>query len=166
MIPEPQFINSKIYPNFQHFEQDLPKNKIPDLYIIVSKDPYSWFASYMNWSKKNNWNKPDYLYIEEYNFFYGKWMNFSKETQKIVFIRYSDLLTEPLVTINNVGKSLQLPPIQNLKTTKKVYASRRFTGNKREEFLNKDYLKKITPEDLKIIDLQLDRELIKYLGYS
>ncbi len=165
-IPEPQFNNTESFSHFTDFENALPQNKIPDLYIIVSKDAYNWFNSYVNWSKKNNWKTPDYHYIEEYNLFYGRWMNFSKETQKIIFIRYSDLLTEPLEVLNRIGVSINLSPLQKLKTTKKVYASKRFTGNKKEEFLNKDYLKKISPDDLKSIGSKLDPELIKYLGYS
>ena len=166
VIPEPQFVNSGVHPTFQLFEQELPKNKIPDLYIIVSKDPYSWFVSYRNWSKKNNWPNPEYHYIEEYNLFYGKWMHFSKESPKIIFVRYSDLLTEPLEVLNKIGKSLNLSPLIKLKSTKKVYASKRFTGTKKDEFLNKDHLKKITSEDMKIIDLTIDHELIKCLGYE
>lgn len=165
-IPEPKFNNSKTFHNFAEFENALPVQKIPDLYIILSKDPYSWYSSYVNWSKKNNWVAPDYHYIEEYNLFYGKWMNFSNETPKIIFIRYADLLTEPSDVLNRIGQALNLPPVQKLKTTKKVYASKRFTGNKKEEFLNKDYLKKISADDMKTIDSKLDPELIKYLGYN
>ena len=165
MIPEPQFNNNLSFKNFPEFENKLPPNKIPELYIIVSKDPYSWFVSYRNWSKKNNWPNPDYHYIEEYNLFYGRWMHFAKESSKIIFVRYSDLLTQPLEVLNNIGKSLNLPPLLKLKSTKKVYASRRFTGDKKEQFLNKDHLNKITREDMEIINLTLDSELTKFLGY-
>ena len=166
VIPEPQFTNNNTYPDFEHFESALPKNMVPDLYILISKDPYSWFGSYVNWSKKNNWVKPNYHYIEEYNLFYRKWMTFAEQTDKVIFIRYADLLTDPLGTLNKIGTALHLAPKHKLKTTKKVYASKRFTGNKKERFLNKDYMKSIAPEDLQAIQLKIDRELMKFLGYQ
>lgn len=166
MIPEPQFNNNLSFKNFPEFENKLPPNKIPELYIIVSKDPYSWFVSYRNWSKKNNWPNPDYHYIEEYNLFYGKWMAFDEENKRIIFIQYAEALTNPERVLQKIAHALNLPVREKIKTTKKVYASRRFTSDKKDAFLHKSYLQKIAPEDFVTINTLLDTGLLSKLGYQ
>jgi len=163
-IPEPQFMNSLTFDSFAAFEKMLPQS--PHLYVVVSKDPYSWYVSYNKWSQKNNWPPHDYNYIEEYNLFYGKWMEFSKQTGKVIFIRYADLLQQPISEINRIGQALDLPHLQQLRQTNKVYASRKFTGNRKEEFLSHDHLKKIPPGEMSTLNQLLDKELMKFLGYD
>lgn len=164
IIPEPQFLNHGQFSSFAEFEKQLPE--VPEVFLIMSKDPYSWLVSYNNWSRKNNWPKPHYHYIEEYNLFYGKWMEFSKSTNKILFIRYVDLLQQPLEELKKIAALLHLPDPEKLKTTKKVYASRKFTGSKKEAFLNNDHLQKISANDLNLINQKLDRQLLDFLGYD
>ena len=164
IIPEPQFLNQLRFKSITDFDTSLPAP--PDLYLVISKDPYSWFVSYEKWSHKNNWPAHAYHYIEEYNLFYGKWMEFSKQTKKILFIRYIDLLQQPLSEMNKIGNVLNLPEQHQLKTTKKVYASRKFTGAKKEEFLQQEHLKKISAEDFTLINEKLNKELMGFLRYE
>jgi len=162
-IPEPQFQNQQVFDSFAAFESALPE--IPDLYIVVSKDPYSWLVSYNKWSKKNNWPLPDYQYIEEYNLFYGMWMQFSKQTDKVLFVRYIDLLTDPQKEMERVTAALNLPARTSTKTTSKVYASRKFTAGRKESFLNKEHMQDISKETLSEVNHLLDKQLIQFLHY-
>ncbi len=164
IIPEPQFENQMYFPSFPDFENALQLQ--PDIYLVISKDPYSWFVSYTKWSQKNNWPPHAYHYIEEYNLFYGKWMEFSKQTNKILFIRYVDLLQEPLRELHKIANTLQIAPVDQMKTAKKVYASRKFTGAKKEEFLKNEHLAKISAEDLQMINIKLNTNLMAFLGYD
>ena len=165
-IPEPQFDNDKQFSNLFDFEQTLTPSETPDIYLVMSKDPYSWYTSYVGWSKKNNWPNRHYHYIEEYNLFYGKWMEFAAESNKVLFIRYRDLLLQPQTELHKIATILSLPQKSNIKTTKKVYASRRFTDDKKEAFLNKSFLNKIEPDDFTQINAKLDRKLMEQLGYQ
>lgn len=165
-IPEPKFDNQFTFNSFAEFEQALPLKKKPDLYLIMSKDPYSWFTSYVGWSKKNNWPNRNYHYINEYNLFYGKWMEFSKENPKIIFIRYADLLNNPLEQINTIANELGLPLKNKVITTKKVYASKKFTDDKKDAFLNRSYMDKISPEELSQINNLLNADLLQRMGYA
>jgi hypothetical protein len=76
------------------------------------------------------------------------------------------LLQQPLSEINKIGKVLNLPEHHQLKTTKKVYASRKFTGAKKEEFLQHAHLKKISAEDFNLINEKINKELMGFLGYE
>lgn len=166
IIPEPQFDNDAIFENFEAFEQALSQKNKPDLYLVMSKDPYSWFTSYMGWSKKNNWPNRGYHYIEEYNLFYGKWMEFQAQTTKVIFVQYHDLLVDPLPQINAIAKQLQLPMKDKIRTTNKVYASRKFTTDKKDAFLNKSYLSKINAGDFEQINNLLNSALLGKMGYT
>ncbi|MFZ1591487.1 MAG: sulfotransferase domain-containing protein [Chitinophagales bacterium] len=164
-IPEPQFYNNEHYQQFADFEKKLPFDA-PDVYLVMSKDPYSWYTSYIGWSKKNNWPQPPYHYIEEYNLFYGKWMAFAEENKRIIFIQYAEALTNPERVLQKIAHALNLPVREKIKTTKKVYASRRFTSDKKDAFLHKSYLQKISPEDFVTINTLLDKGLLSKLGYQ
>ncbi len=165
-IPEPQFYNMQTFLNFKDFESALPKNSIPNYYLIISKDPLSWYSSYLKWSIKNAWPKNAYHYLEEYQLFYSKWMEFSLQSNNIIFIQYADLLKHPEKTIQQLAAQMQMPLKENIKTTKKVYASRRFTEDKKKAFLNKAHVKDISNEEKEIIKSILKPNLLQFLGYS
>ena len=74
IMPEPQYQNDIYVDKFDQFE--ILFDVIPEYYIIVSKDPYSWCLSYLNWAGKCGWPDVDHHYIEEYNLFYGKYLRF------------------------------------------------------------------------------------------
>lgn len=80
IVPEPKFTNELKINSLDAFEQLL--EVVPDYYLIISKDPYSWFLSYSAWAKRSNWPEVPYHYILEYNLFYGKWLEFSRQTKK------------------------------------------------------------------------------------
>lgn len=163
-IPEPQFYNDSLFENFTSFVSALPVE--PDLFIIISKDPYSWLSSYQKWSSKNKWPEHNYHYLEEYNLFYGKWHTFSSKTKNMLFIRYEDLLLSPKKVINTIATALELPTPKKVATTKKVYASRTFTEGKKEAFINRDHVKEFTTEQLATINNLLDPALMEFLGYK
>jgi hypothetical protein len=106
VIPEPQYRNNIKVKNFDEFERLL--ETLPDYYVVISKDPYSWFLSYSNWAKKCNWPTVAHHYIKEYNLFYGKWLEFSGQTDKIVFVRYIDLLQNTDLELERLETKMKL----------------------------------------------------------
>lgn len=165
IIPEPQFDNRLQVPTFAEFESNLPFPS-PDLYIIVSKDPYSWYASYQRWSKKNNWPPHAHHYIEEYNLFYGMWMQYAGETDRILFVKYDDLLTDPAAVLDQVATRMQWPVKPNIRTTSKVYASRRFSASKKQAHLSGSAKQEIGAAEVEAINRLVDKALMHDMGYT
>jgi hypothetical protein len=163
-IPEPQFQNSMVFASFREFESQLPA--AADLYLVISKDPYNWLISYNKWSEKNKWPPHNYHYIEEYNLFYGAWMDFSRQSKKVLLLRYADLLQEPLATLNTIGRALHLAELTSVAAPKKVYASRRFSAHKKKEYLNQASLRRLPPPELELLNMSLDKDLAQSLGYE
>ncbi|MFN0275822.1 MAG: hypothetical protein ACKVPJ_08765 [Chitinophagales bacterium] len=163
-IPEPQFMNSVLVNDLKEFETHL--SAIPDIYLVVSKDPYSWYLSYKKWAKKNNWPPPAYHYMQEWNLFYGKWLEFAGETGKIIFVRYFDLLTNPEKEISEIIQKLNLPGVKTIKTSRKVYASRRFTAGDAKYYTNKEYMQKFSSEEIKDLNARVDISVLQKLGYD
>lgn len=164
IIPEPQFHNSLLVQDFAQFESNIPGLK-PDLYIVASKDPYSWLSSYQRWSTKNQWPAHEHHYIQEYDLFYGMWMQFARESNKVMFIRYDDLLTDPGKIMNEIAMRLGYPAINKIKVPKKVYASRRFSSAKKEAHLSGAPKKELSAEDTLAIQKHVRPELMQFMGY-
>ena len=107
-IPEPKYYNEYTYDHFKEFEHSLDLEKKANGIIIISKDPYSWLLSYEIWANKCSWPIPNYSYMEEYNLFLSKWREFENQTDKIIFIRYIDLLEKPEEILNQIQEKFEL----------------------------------------------------------
>jgi len=168
IIPEPQYANDIKVDSFVTFEALLPRR--PDFYVIVSKDPYSWLLSYRAWAQKCQWPSVDFHYLEEYNLFYGKWIQFSKETDRVIFVRYLDLLCNLEVELNRLEEKMGIErrffarfvfPV----VPRKVSQSGRFDISRKNYYLNGEYLKKFRAEDLEECNRVLDKDVVRDLGY-
>ena len=169
LIGRPNFINDKQFRSFAEFEQILPAGSVVSAYIIISKDPYSWNLSYRNWGIKNNWPASPHPFILEYNAFYGKWLQFSKETDKIAFVRYIDLLSDPEATLGGLRDRFNLPEkkkISKIRRVKKVPMSHRFSASRVNYYLQEKYLDDYKTEELEELNRHLDHDLIQQLGYQ
>jgi hypothetical protein len=168
VIPEPQYRNNIKVKNFDEFERLL--ETLPDYYVVISKDPYSWFLSYSNWAKKCNWPTVAHHYIKEYNLFYGKWLEFSGQTDKIVFVRYIDLLQNTDLELERLETKMKLQKklLMRLMPRKvdKVSQSSSFTGERRVYYLSEKYIERYTTKELRVLNLALDPRVISFLGYE
>lgn len=171
-IPEPQYLNDLTFSSFADYEQALGINQRPDLILVISKDPYSWWVSYVNWAKKCKWPEVAYHYIQEYNQFYGTWNRFRKEDSRIHFVRYIDMLTHPEKELTAIAKKYDLSEksirkLLGVKTQfKSVSHSNNFTTDKRIFYAEKEYLSRIDPSEMERINSKLDWELMDDLGYE
>lgn len=168
IIPEPQYHNDIIVEDFESFESLFDIS--PDYYVIISKDPYSWYLSYLNWAKKFNWPDVSHNYIEEYNLFYGKFIEFSKQSDKFVFVKYIDLVKDANAVLNQLEEKMNLK--RNFisrffrRQPKHVAQSSRFTEERRSYYLDEKYLKEYSEEDLQLLNSLLDNEVAISLGYQ
>jgi hypothetical protein len=168
IVPEPKFRNDLKIASFIDFEKLL--EVVPDYYLIISKDPYSWYLSYTEWAKRSKWEPVPYHYILEYNLFYAKWLEFSQQTKKILFVRYIDLLRDPDEELKclELEMHLQKKFLYMLRSNVvfKVPQSREFSIDKRSYYLSEQYLQSYTKEGLKEINDLIDPEVITRLGYQ
>jgi hypothetical protein len=168
IIPEPQFRNEYKIASFNDFEKLL--KVLPDYYLVISKDPYSWFISYTNWAKKCNWPPVPYHYIMEYNLFYAKWLEFSRQTNRILFVRYIDLLRDPDAELHRLELTMQLKrkllfPLRS-SVIFKVRQSGEFSIDRRSYYLNEQYFQSYTKEGLQEINDLINPDVITQLGYQ
>ncbi|KQC29334.1 sulfotransferase family protein [Flagellimonas eckloniae] len=172
LMPDPQYNNNLTYKNFQEYIDSLGSVPHIDGVIVVSKDPYSWLTSYKKWGAKCNWPKVDHHYAEEYNLFYKKWIEFSKEDSRILFVKYLDLLTAPAEQLVKIENELELKKnwISKIKgiqsSLKKVSHSSAFTSNRLDYYLNKEYLEDYTQGELDEINQKIEPEIFETLGYQ
>lgn len=168
LIGRPNFLNKLLFNSFSEFENHHLMDERPKAYIIISKDPYSWNLSYSNWGKKNNWEPCPHPFIMEYNEFYKKWLEFSKESDKILFVRYSDLLNNEEDSIKQIARKLNLSLINGGAKNKirKVPMSHRFTSKRLKYYLNMEYLSDYSSQELSELNKYIDTEIIHQLGYQ
>lgn len=168
IIPEPQYHNSIWVANFKQFES--LSEVLPDYYLVISKDPYSWYLSYKNWAQKCNWPAAKHHYIEEYNLFYGKFLELSSQTDKIIFVRYIDLIKDPDAALKRLEATMKLKrklrSLLALKKPEEVPQSSSFTDERRNYYLGEEYLNEYTDEELQTLNGCLDTQVAYLLGYT
>lgn len=172
--PHPDYVNDYRFSGFGAFEAALPRPA--DHYVLISKDPYSWLASYKTWAARCSWVAPDYPYIDEWVLFYGAWRRFAEEPDgagRIHFLRYIDLLADSEKVFTALGKRLGLAGRVRLPWQRgprrllgKVPQSARFTAGRARRYLEKEYLADYSAADLEQINACLDPVLMAALGYE
>lgn len=168
IIPEPQYRNEFKVSNLSDFEHLL--DIVPDYYLVISKDPYSWLLSYKNWGEQCNWPDISHHYIIEYNLFYEKWLEFSQQSERVIFIRYADLLRNTSKELSRLEMKMCLKKKLLHRFTpslvKKVSQSGQFSSERGTYYLRKQYLKSYTAEGFKEINSFIDPNVISLLGYQ
>ena len=168
IIPEPKYHNDISVGTFEQFESLF--EVVPDYYLIISKDPYSWYLSYMRWAKKYNWSNVSHHYIEEYNLFYETFIELSSQTDKFIFIRYVDLLKDTNTVMNILEEKIKLKKRLTarlaLKIPNKVAQSDAFKDEKTTYYLNEQYLNEYSTEDIQTLNAALNSQVTSFLGYE
>lgn len=170
LIGRPNFRNDLKFPSFREYEiYALGKDAPNVVYVIISKDPYSWHLSYTRWGIRNKWSPSPHPYILEYNEFYRKWLKFSAETDRIAFVRYIDLLKSPEEILTQLQKKFKLMVTREINPDvriRKVPMSRRFSKKRLNYYLEETYLEEFSNEALIKLNNHLDHEVAKQLGYT
>lgn len=175
LVPEPKYLNNFYYPHFSDFESHVRRLTGKDdlRYVVIMKEPYSWYISYCGEARKSRW--PTLVrkgisqhYMIEYTLFYKKWLEFHKESpEKIMLIRYEDLLKDFTGTLDRLRDQFGLEKInQEYQNISKVNKSKAFSLKRLDYYLNKQYYDLFTEEDLFLITENMDPEVISALGYS
>jgi hypothetical protein len=174
-VPEPKYMHNFRYPAFSDFNAHACRltGKEELHYVVVVKEPYSWYISYCKLAKKNNW--PTYMpkwanqhYMTDYSMFCRKWLNFRKEApEKIVILRYEDLLQDFAGNLEKVRSQFGLEKVvKEYQDFSKVNMSRKFTDKRRNYYLNKKFLELLADEELFVLTENLDPSVVEELGYE
>lgn len=168
IVPEPQYRNELKVEDFSAFERLL--RLVPEFYLIISKDPYSWLLSYKKWAAKCDWPEVSYHYIREYGLFYGKWLELSRQTEKIVFVRYIDILQRPNEELSRLEEEMGLREKRFsafvTSPVSKVDQSGVFAAEGYQYYVNEEYLKDYDKDELDAVNELLDKEVVRELGYK
>ncbi|MFC2129197.1 hypothetical protein ACFLQX_00285 [Bacteroidota bacterium] len=170
LIGRENYHNTLLIEDLQDFENKLEISGNADGFIILSKDPYSWLISYKKWAKRMKWSDPPHPYILEYNEFYRKWWELSLQSEKVIFLRYEDLLMHTHEVLNNLSDKFELDRLPSEfiqdEQIKRVPYSAKFTSKNLKYYSRKKYLKKYSNKELKVLNALIDHDLIKNLGYK
>ncbi|MGB5819501.1 MAG: sulfotransferase domain-containing protein [Saonia sp.] len=172
LIPEPQYDNNLFFSHFWEYLESLEIEQRIDGIIIISKDPYSWFLSYMNWRANCDWPEAEHHYAQEYNLFYKKWLSFSEQDDRIHFVRYVDLLSNPSDELKIIKKKYKLSlnlitKLGGVKSSfKKVAHSKSFSNKRVDYYLNKGFLSDYDNDSLEKINKIVEPELLKSMNYE
>ena len=167
IIPEPQYSNGIVINGFNDFEHLF--KVIPEYYLIISKDPYSWLLSYKNWARKCNWPEVDHNYIQEYNLFYGFFIKLAQESSKFIFVKYVDLITDKQAMLKDLQNKMGLKRrlfSGRLELPSRVPQSQALTNDRLDFYMNERYLEQYQEKELINVNEILDFDVAASLGYD
>lgn len=176
LIPEPQYRNDLHVVDYVSFEALL--EVVPDQVLVISKDPYSWYLSYRKFGERCGWPPPDHHYIDEYNAYYGTWLQLAATTSRVHFVRYIDLLAEPDAALHSLAAALDLTPriggreggrgrrARPVRRVRRVPVSGTFSADSAEYYLEAKYLDEYDDATLAELNERVDAGVVEQLGYS
>jgi len=168
LIPHPDYRNDLAIATFEECEALLPE--VPEYYLVISKDPYSWYLSYCDWAKKCNWPEVSHHYIEEYNLFYEFFLKLAARSDKFIFIKYAELLEDTRAVLHRLEATLRVKRKSlarlMLNVPGKVSQSQGFSSDRKAFYLNERYLEQYSTEELDRLNHHLDPQVVSALGYE
>ena len=174
-VPEPKYLNNFSYPHFDDFDAHVKRltGKEELFYVVVVKEPYSWYISYCKLARKNRW--PSYMpkwanqhYMVDYSLFCKKWLDFRRQApEKVVILRYEDILKDMSGKLEDIRTRFGLEKVhEEYQNFSKVNMSKKFTSTRRNYYLNKEFLDLFSDEELFVITENLEAGVVEELGYE
>ena len=174
VIPDIRYYNSFTYNGFSDFKrhvQQIAGQEI-NLFIVTIKDPYSWYVSYKKHARKNKFpfvkGSVNSHYIIDYNLYYRKWLDFSREAPgEVLIIKYEDLIDDLEASIQKVAKAFKLDrSSEQAVNPGKVPMSRKFTASRAAFYKDSKYLDLLNAREKYVLPHLLDQELLTAMDYN
>ena len=173
-IPDARFYNTFTYRNYRDFKAHVGQitGKEINIFIVVIKDPYSWYLSYKRHARKNRYSyfkrSLNSHFLMDYNLFYRKWLDFSMEApQDVLLLRYEDLIEDLDASLVRIAAKFSLERSSDaIENPSKVHMNREFTRARSAFYKEKKYLELFSERDKSVIRHLLDPELITGLNYQ
>jgi len=178
-IPDHRYLNNFHFDSFHEFDACVNgmlgsemTGRAPLLYLITTRDPLSWYPSICRFARKNKWptcrrRSLNHQYMVDYSLFYKKWLDFSDQSDRVVIVKYEDLLRELDETLEMIGETFHLERKHDaVRNVNRVQMSRRFTEKRRKEILQGQFAGRYTRDEFFILSRNLDPEVTGKLGYQ
>jgi len=174
-IPESKYLNNFYYQSFSDFDQHVKNLLKTDkmLYVVNTKEPYSWYISYNNLAKRMKWKgwKKKWLnahFMIDYNLFHKMWLKFAEESSnKVIIINYEEVLNNPEKSILKIEESFgQKRNSTELIIPGKVNMSKKFDDKRKSYYQSKEFLKELNEDDIMALSAHLEKEVVEKLGYQ
>jgi len=175
LVPEPKYLNNFHYSSFSDFDAHVKRiAKLEESgYIVITKEPYSWYISYCRLAKKTGWKT--YMkkwinnhYVLEYNLFCRKWLDFQNEApDKVLLIRYEDLLNDFDKVLDGIRDNFGLTKAQEFyNNLDKVPMSKKFSLKRRNYYKEGRFTDQFNDDELLVLSENLDQSVVEELGYK
>lgn len=172
--------SQKKFPTDQYITHDDPESLTelecmfehnpPKWYVVVSKSPYSWLLSYEKWAKRCDWPDCNHHYIEEWNLFYGTWLEWRKSSNNVLLVRYIDMLRDPKGECGRICEKMGLTrrwkSYSGKLTPERVDHSPDFDSSRRRYYLEREYLSQYSTEKWESLRTYLNADVVRGLGYE
>lgn len=175
LVPSLYYLNEFFYPSFSDFDQHVSSltKKEGLKYVIVVKDPYGWYKSYLRYAhrtKEVNFLKKDAngQFMLEWNLFHKKWLDFAEEApERVHIVRYKDLLSNFEESLELMQQTLALTPKESTwYNPKSVGMSKRFSLQRKDYYTKGAYLEEIEPLHFRVITEMIDPEVCSKLNFD
>ena len=169
-VPHPNCVNSIYLRDFRDFRA-LTKTDFR-FCLIVSRHPPSWLQSYAKWGKKWEWPPSSHHYIEEYNLFYRKWLDFANQSSLVRLVKYEDVVRHPLLFLRDMRDQYLLrrrvfSVCCGWRVPSKVPQSRRYRRSELKHVAVGSHLWDLFEDREKsIIKSKIDHRTMHQLGYE
>lgn len=174
-IPITQFLNPFIFNCFNDFD-----SKVSELtqkqnlnYLIVVKDPYAWYQSFMKLATKGRYipvrtKIANGQFILDWNCFYKKWIGFRNEApQRIYILRYEDLISKTDDSLKAIQAVFNLTAKSDeWVLPEKVGMSKKFNAKRLLYYKQESYMDILPPTHMRVISEMLDIDVLQALGYA
>jgi len=166
LITPRDYRNDHVFDGFEAFEKALPEPA--DGYVVISKDPYAWALSYRSWANKCKWPKVDFHPAAEWEAFYGKWLDFSHQTDRIQFVRYVDLLSRSEHVLGAVARRFGIDADEEsvVGALDRVPQSGAFTDERKRYYVEQEYLGEMRDTEIAAINHEVSERTLIGLGYE
>lgn len=151
--PFDEFVRSewRCYQGKHHFKQN--GKMMPNMEIVKDENE-------MMWERSKNVIELRYKKIEAFQ-------SLKDLVKHVYYVRYEDLLDHPKRVIRDIANKFNIKRKNTTVVVSKKYRdNKKLLFNKKEYYLNKEYMKKISPELLKEINEQLDERIENSIGYE
>ena len=160
-----QYKNEYIIHSLKELDKQLGDFNHTNKYIIVYKNIFSWLPSIEIWAKKCQWKTNSKMeFVEDYLNFIKKW--YSIKNDRVFFINYEDFLNmsnDNNSLVNKLSVFLNKKPKKIIYSFDKVNMSNTFTTDKKNYYINHEYMSLYSKEELETIkNNSIYKELINY----
>ena len=160
-----QYKNEYIIHSLKDLDKQLKDFNHTNKYIIVYKNIFSWLPSIEIWAKKCQWKTNSKMeFVEDYLNFIKKW--YSIKNDRVFFINYEDFFymsNDNNSLVNKLSIFLNKKPKKIIYSFDKVNMSNTFTTDKKNYYINHEYMNLYSKEELETIkNNSIYKELINY----